>query len=332
MTSKDWSIGDTSGLVSIGTHSLHLRAVGPARSPGTPAVILISGLGDASVSWSAVIRHISSFARVYAYDRTGLGNSELPEDFTSDAKTFANMASELRLLLEKARVQLPFILVMHSMGGIPGREFLHLYPDTVAGMVLVDPVTETNYKTRPVELPRIMRGMWMGLDMSFLWKGEHKPGMTDEELQQALEYEGLVDSFVPQDIADRQDRAAMAEFQNLVPSSDALAEKNQFENTPLNDKPLSVIKGDSPGEWRKCFELAKEAGRGSEEDRKLVGDYLATADAVQLGLQFKQLRLSRNSRMVEARHSWHNVHWYQPNLIAREVKWCLDEFYKLQGH
>lgn len=332
MTSKDWSASETDGLVSISTHSLYLRAAGPARSPGTPAVILISGLGDASVSWSAVMRHISTFARVYSYDRAGLGNSELPEKFTTDSKSFANMASELRLLLETAGVEPPYILLMHSVGGIPGREFLHLYPDTVAGMVLVDTVTETNYKTRPVELPRIMRSMWMGLDMSFLWKGEHKPGMTDGELQQALEYEGLIDSSVPREIANRRDRAAMAEFQNLVPSSDELAEKKQFERTPLNDRPLSVIKGDSPGEWRKCFELAKEAGRGTEEDRKLVGDYLATADAVQLGLQFKQLRLSRNSRMVEARHSWHNVHWYQPDLIAKEVKWCLNEFQRLQNH
>ncbi|KAK2595010.1 hypothetical protein QQS21_007264 [Conoideocrella luteorostrata] len=332
MTSIDWSVDSTSGLVSIGTHSLYFRAAGPARSTATPAVILISGLGDASVGWAAVMRHVSTFARVYAYDRTGLGNSGLPENFAPESKSYADMASELRLLLEKAGVAPPFVLVMHSMGGIPGREFLHLYPDTVAGMVLVDTVTEINYKTRPKELPRIMRGMWMGLDMSFQWKGEHTPWMTADELQQALEYEGLIDGSVPQEVMDRREKAAFAEVQNLTPSSDTLAEKRQFETTPLGDRPVSVIKGDSPGEWRKCFELAMEAGRGTEEERKLVSDYLATADAVQLGLQFKQLRLSRNSRMVEARHSWHNVHWYQPDLVAKEVKWCLEEFHKLEGH
>ena len=329
-SSVNWPTDDTEGLVSIGTHSLYLRAAGPVRSPGTPAVIGIAGLGDSSVTFTAVLRHISAFARGYIYDRTGLGKSEVPSNFTSGSKSYVNIAKELRLLLNSANVKPPYLLVMHSMAGIPGREFLHLYPEDVAGMVFLDTVTEHNYKTRPEQLPATMRAVQEGVDTSFLWT-ERKPAMTEAEWKEVLNSEGLGDEPPPKERVDQQREAGRFEFQNLIPSSDVLAEKKQFDATVLGDRPVSVVKGDAPGEQRGCFERVIAAGKGTEEQRKLIRDYLATADEKQLWLQFKQLRLSRNSRMVEARESWHNVQWYQPDLVAREVKWCLDEFERLKG-
>ena len=319
------------GLVSIGTHSLYLRAAGPVRSSGTPVVIGIAGLGDSTVSWTAVQRHVSAFARCYIYDRTGLGNSEVPSNFTSESKSYVNMAKELRLLLDAADIQPPYILVMHSMGGIPGREFIGLYPEVVTGAVFLDTVTENNYKTRPRNLPETMRTMWDGVDMSFLWT-ERRPAFTSEEWNDVLDSEGLGDGPPPPPEKLNQWRtAARFEYANLIPSSDVLAQKKQFDATILGNKAVSIVKGDQPGEHRRCFEQAIAAGKGTEEERKLISDYLETAEVKQLWLQFKQLRLSRNSRMVEARESWHNVQWYQPDLIAREVKWCLDEFAKVGG-
>ncbi|KAH8690163.1 Alpha/Beta hydrolase protein [Talaromyces proteolyticus] len=330
-TAVDWNLHDTGGLVSIGTHSLYLRAAGPVRSTGTPAVICIAGLGDNSVSWTAVLRHVSVFARCYIYDRTGLGKSEVPSIFTVESKSYVNIAKELRLLLRTADIKPPYLIAMHSMAGIPGREFINLYPEDVAGMVFVDTLTEENYKTRPERLPAIMRTMGEGVDMSFLWT-ERKPAMTEEEWRDVLNSEGLGNEQPPAEIIDRQRSATKFEAQNLIPSSEILASKKQFDATTLGDRPVSVIKGDSPGEFQKSFERAVAADKGTEEERQLVRDYLDTAGATQLLLQFKQLRLSRNSRMVEARESWHNVQWYQPDLIAREVKWCLDEFEKLKGY
>ena len=329
-SSIDWTIDDTEGLVSVGTHSLYLRAAGPVRSPGTPAVIGIAGLGDSSVSWTAVLRLISPFARCYVYDRTGLGNSELPPNFTSESKSYINIAKEARLLLDTVAIKPPYLLVMHSMGGIPGREFLNLYPKDIAGMVFLDTITEENYKTRPPQLPRVMRAMWEGVDMSFLWT-ERKPAMTEAEWEQVLNCEGLGNKPLSEQLKDRYEKASRFEIDNLISSSDKLAEKEQFNATILGDRPVSVVKGDAVGEYRKRFEKAVAAGKGTDEQRKLISDYLVTADEKQLWLQFKQLRLSRNSRLVEARESWHDVQLYQPDLVAREVKWCLDEFEKLEG-
>ena len=151
MTSSiNWNVDNTEGFVPIGTHSLYLRAAGPVRSTGIPAMVGITGLGDSSVSWIAVLRSVSSFARGYIYNRAGAGlrNSELPLNFTSEAKNFVNMAKELRALLDIVCIELPYVLVMHSFAGPPGREFLHLYPKDVAGILFLGCLTEESYKIR----------------------------------------------------------------------------------------------------------------------------------------------------------------------------------------
>jgi pimeloyl-ACP methyl ester carboxylesterase len=48
-------------------------------------------------------------------------------------------ASELKLLLEKAGLKGPYVLVGHSLGGLNLQVFAGQYPDLVAGLVLLDP-------------------------------------------------------------------------------------------------------------------------------------------------------------------------------------------------
>jgi hypothetical protein len=118
---------------------------------------------------------------------------------------------------------------------------------------------------------------------------------------------------------------------NLLLSCDmTFGHLTMFHSTILGDSPVSVIKGDAATESLKRFERAFPAGKGTEEQRRLTSNYVAAADDKQLWLQFKQLRLSRNSILVDARESWHNVQLYQPFRVAQKVKWCLDEFEKLE--
>jgi len=125
-------------LVDIGGHKLHIRCVGP--SDGRPTVLLEAGGGAYSSSWSLVQDLLSSRVRTCAYDRAGSGWSEPgPAPRTLKQEVF-----ELHALLEAAKVRGPFVLVGQSIGGVLVRLYAEQYGSDVVGVVLVDPLHESD--------------------------------------------------------------------------------------------------------------------------------------------------------------------------------------------
>ena len=134
-----WNDSAISSLVSIGTHKLYAEIRGPTRSPSAPLVIIFPGSGAACESWNPVATQISSFARVFLYDRAGIGRSERgPDRDTGEVN-----ARELSKLLKHIGVKGPYVLVAHSYGGCVAREFLQDHSREVVGMVLSETGTET---------------------------------------------------------------------------------------------------------------------------------------------------------------------------------------------
>jgi pimeloyl-ACP methyl ester carboxylesterase len=117
-------------LVDVGGYRMHLDCIGE----GSPTVVLDSGLSDSSLSWYKVQPEVARFTRVCSYDRAGVGWSE-PSPYPRNSGVFAE---ELHTLLHDARINGPFILVGHSMGGYDVRIFASRFPSEVAGLVLVD--------------------------------------------------------------------------------------------------------------------------------------------------------------------------------------------------
>ena len=107
------------------------------QGQGSPTVLLESGLAASSLNWALVQPDVAEFAEVCSYDRAGFGWS-LP---SRQPRTVANIVAEFTALLKNAGLQPPYILVGHSFGGLLVRAFAHLYPNDVAGVVLVDPVS-----------------------------------------------------------------------------------------------------------------------------------------------------------------------------------------------
>jgi pimeloyl-ACP methyl ester carboxylesterase len=103
---------------------------------GLPSVVLESGLGGMSSAWGWIQPETAKFSRVVSYDRAGLGWSG-PDP---SPKTAALAARRLHTVLLRSRVDPPYVLVGHSMGGLFIRVFADLYPDEVAGVVLLDAV------------------------------------------------------------------------------------------------------------------------------------------------------------------------------------------------
>src|SRR5215212_7284503 len=130
-------------MVDVGGYSLHIICVGQ----GSPTVVLDSGLGDFSAAWVRVQPEVSGTTRVCAYDRAGMGWSEMgPEP--RDAK---QITSELHTLLTKAGIEGPYVLVGHSLGGMYMQTYAARYPEEVAGVALIDSSTEPDQFSRRSE-------------------------------------------------------------------------------------------------------------------------------------------------------------------------------------
>ena len=129
-------------MVDVGGYSLHINCVGQ----GSPTVVLDAGSGLFSAQWVRVQRQVSDTTRVCAYDRAGMGWSEMGPD-PRDAK---KITGELHTLLGKAGIEGPYVLVGHSFGGMYMQTYAARYPDEVAGVALVDSSTDPDqFSQRP---------------------------------------------------------------------------------------------------------------------------------------------------------------------------------------
>ena len=121
-------------LIDVGGHRLHVLCSGAGRPP----VLLESGIAASSISWAAVQPALAQFTRACTYDRAGLAWSDVP----SCPRTFERIVGELARVLERVAPGDRCILVGHSFGSFVVRGYAMHHPETVAGMVLVDPAIE----------------------------------------------------------------------------------------------------------------------------------------------------------------------------------------------
>jgi pimeloyl-ACP methyl ester carboxylesterase len=124
-------------LVSSGNGTVEMAVSGS----GSPAVVFESGFSGTYEYWNAVVAAISGKTTTVRYNRAGFGHSPLNDK----SRTAEQIAKELHTALSNAKVSPPYILVGHSAGGMYVREFAHLFPNDVVGIVLVDPAPETFY-------------------------------------------------------------------------------------------------------------------------------------------------------------------------------------------
>jgi pimeloyl-ACP methyl ester carboxylesterase len=131
-------------LVDVGGYRLHINCTGT----GSPTVVIDAGWGDWSTAWGFVQSEVAKTTRVCTYDRAGMGWSEAGP-VPRDAKQFAK---ELHTLLQNAGIPGPYVMVGHSMGGLPVRVFVHDYASEIAGVVLIDSMTPQQFTQSPTEV------------------------------------------------------------------------------------------------------------------------------------------------------------------------------------
>jgi len=146
--------------VDIGGRTLNIFCSGR----GGPAVIFESASGI-GLEWQPAQTEVASFTEACWYDRAGMGWSD-PGPFPNTGEAIAR---DLHELLKRAGVPPPYVLAGFSFGGLPLREYGGLYPNEVAGMILVDSAQEDE----PLRAPKFYlahtapRFLWRPLDLAF---------------------------------------------------------------------------------------------------------------------------------------------------------------------
>jgi pimeloyl-ACP methyl ester carboxylesterase len=141
------------GCSSIHTTAMATIPAGTVASAvageALPAVVLQSGLGDGKDSWKTVFTMIAESNRVFAYDRPGYGDSPA----VKSPRDPCTIAAELKSALVASGLAPPYVLVGHSLGGLYQFVFAKLYPEDVAGLVLLDPTHPDHWKRLQQDAP-----------------------------------------------------------------------------------------------------------------------------------------------------------------------------------
>jgi pimeloyl-ACP methyl ester carboxylesterase len=124
-------------LIDVGGHQLHIDCVGT----GSPTVVLEPGLGEPSTAMAWIAPDVAATTRVCVYDRAGRGWSES----AGAAQDGVAVATDLHTLLDRAGEHGPYVLAGHSAGGLYVLNFARLFPDQVAGVVLLDSMSPKQY-------------------------------------------------------------------------------------------------------------------------------------------------------------------------------------------
>ncbi len=284
--------------VDIGGRSLNILCSGE----GSPAVILDSGNSDPGYAWTEIQPEIAKFTEACWFDRAGEGWSD-PGPFP---RTSATMSAELHELLHRAGIPPPYVLVGHSLGGLNARVYYGMYPNEVAGAVLVDAAHEDE----PKRAPPFMLGHTAP---RYLWH----PIWIVAQTARLLGVIRLLTAReqLPTDPAQRtrdqviralrgQPKAIAAQFDATLPESYAQA----AAAGGFSDRPLIVL---TRGK-------AKLPPNPTAEDR----EWIAYEQVWMHEIQPKLARLSTRGRQIVLEQSGHEIPRGAPDAViaaAREV-------------
>ena len=111
------------------------------KGSGEYTIIFDGSIGTNLYEWDKVSKILEEEDKVstFVYNRRGYGFNDGGARLSPEEQ-----AKQLKLLLRKAGAAEPYILVGEEYGSLISTNFANLYPESVAGVVLVNPINESD--------------------------------------------------------------------------------------------------------------------------------------------------------------------------------------------
>jgi pimeloyl-ACP methyl ester carboxylesterase len=122
-------LGQPLSAATVEGLKIHSSSVGSG-----PTIVFVHGWTCDASSWAEQVPVFAKDHRVITLDLPGHGSSESPKDGKLSMDLFARAVEAVRAEAGAERI----VLVGHSMGAPVIRQYAHLYPGHVAGLVAVD--------------------------------------------------------------------------------------------------------------------------------------------------------------------------------------------------
>jgi pimeloyl-ACP methyl ester carboxylesterase len=144
---------------------------------GSPAVVLEAGIASSTINWRPLQAQLAKLTATYSYDRAGFGWSIARG---RSACTLSRLVDDLHATVQALGITEPFILVGHSYAAYIMRVYAHRFPEEVAGIVMVDPLTPEEWVLPDSAQRWMLRGgvwfsraggvlAWLGVVRFCLW-------------------------------------------------------------------------------------------------------------------------------------------------------------------
>ncbi len=274
-------------FIRVDSSKIWINTIGiENRKSGEPILVFESGHGTPMDNWDKLLERSVDLPPLLTYDRPGIGNSET----IAEIPTIKNVSDRLVRILNHLKLEPPYILVGHSLGGLYVRGFAVYYPELLGGLVIIDPADFTENKQNIHDYYDILDWDQYRVDsliQSFVSKREER----NEKSPPAIRREG--------------------EYLEKVRANDFA----EITKTPLPNIPIHIITGgrfDLPEEFRSA-EYDDEALFRSKMKYRMAR-WTDVIQSVDKGMLFY------------SGDAGHFVQWDDPDLIISSIKLVLSDY------